>query len=266
MNKEAAIVKVKLLIRLSNSPNENEAAAAKNRAEKLIEQFGLLEEEYKEVEEKPVYSDDDLLFETQDDLDWINILALAVGNKYDCLIIREENVASTGDRVFKYFVYGDSSDTMCTKMLFGFVKKEIDATVSMHCRGRGDLYISSFCEGVVNGVKINIETEDFHIEGMTVAKSVDEEPKEALVKPEEPKKNKEDIPIKERKNVSKDRKPLDIMAYFEGEGFGRKIHIGKVMEEYRYLMDEEDYLLEEENEDPLVEDYSWVNSLKKLFK
>lgn len=265
MEKPAAIEKVKLLMRLAASAPENESANAKRMADNLIEKFGLTLEEYEEKEVKPVYTDDELLFATQDVSEWAAILALTVANKYDCFVIQEENVSSLGDKEFKYFVYGNDADVICCKMLFAFVKDEIDKAVEKNCKGRGQLYITSYCEGLVNGIRINIETEDFAVEGMVVQKEAEECPKEAMVKTEE-KKDKEDIPIKEKVQLNKKEKPLDIIAYFTGEGHGRKIHIGKVLNDLYLTANglEEEEITEEQDVD--VQDYSWLNSLKDLFK
>lgn len=252
MDKEAAIEKVKLLKRLAASPEEHESNNAKVLADKLIERFNLLPEEYEEKEEIQAYNDDDLLFTSPIQEEWSSTLALVISRKYDCLIIEEQNLAGTGETYFKYFVYGNSEDVAICKLLYNFISSKIEESVSENCYGRGDLYISSFKEGLVNGVRINIETEDFHIKGI-VKSSEEEVPKAALVSQE--KKNKEDLPIKEKTQVNKKEKPLDLIAFFTGEGCGRKIHIGDKLDDALFL--------EEEN---VVEDYSWLSGLKKLLK
>lgn len=255
MEKSTAIEKVKLLLRLAASAPENEAANAQEMASKFIDKFGLKPEDYEEKEEVPIYTDDELLFESLDFQEWRSILALAVGNKYDCLIIQETNTASTGEVVYKYFVYGDPVDVITVKQLYAFVTVEIQKLLDMNCRGRGDLYRTSYAEGVVNGVRINIEFEDFETEAIVIQKgdkveSSIKENKAALATIEDSK--EKDIPIKDKVKVNNGEKPLDIIAYFRGEGDGRTIHIGKLNSKKVLPVE--------------VEDYSYLSELANLLK
>lgn len=224
---EPHLQKIKLLLALSKSPNENEASNAAAMALKLIEKFGVTDAQLQEIEasDKPIYTDDDLLLETPTLADWKNILALVVAKKYDCYAIMEESLSSTGEQSFKYFVYGEPSDVIIAKQLFNYVYGEIDKLIESVCKYRGELFRDSFAEGAVNGARINIEYENFIVNGIVVAKEK-EVPKEDAIA------TVEKAPIKppaiERKTkVSNEEKPLDIIAYFTGEGCGRNIHIGQ---------------------------------------
>jgi len=243
MEKPAAIQKVKLLFRLAASAPEHESATATAMAQQIIAKFGLVPEEYEVKEVKPLYgdSDDDLLFSTPTEIEWKSILALVVGTKYDCFIIKEENIASTGDRVLKYFVYGDESDVLMTKGLFKFVDAKIDQLISQHCRSMSELYISSFGEGAVNGVRVNIEYETFNMPGLvkTTPKVETEVGSVAIAKIELEKK---EAPLKDKTQVGNKEKPIDIIAYFTGESYGRDIHIGALFGD-RELPDRLPYIL-----------------------
>lgn len=225
---EPHLQKIKLLLNLAKSPNENEAANAAAMALKLIEKFNVTDEQLAEIDAngRPIYTEDNLMLDTPELADWKNILALAVANKYDCYAIQEENVASSGERTYKYFVYGEEDDVAIAKELFSYVYGEMLKVIETKCTGRGELYRDSFCEGLVNGVKINIEFENFTVSGIVKTQSSSEEIKKDVLAPIEK------APIKppaidKKTKVTNKEKPLDIMAYFVGEGFGRDIHIGK---------------------------------------
>lgn len=241
---EPHLQKIKLLLNLAKSPNENEAATAAAMALKLIEKFNITDEQLQDIEasDKPIYTDDNLLLETETLADWKNILALVVAKKYDCYAIQEENVLSTGERSFKYFVYGEDEDVTIAKQLFNYVYGEITKLVNNKCFGRGDLFLDSFAEGAVNGVRINIEYENFSVTGIVKAKETVEEVKKDVLAPIEKAPTKPPA-IENKTNVSNKEKPLDIMAYFQGEGFGRDIHIG-VKEKNNYLENEDDYIID----------------------
>jgi hypothetical protein len=243
MDKSAIIEKVQFLLNLANAEGTpiNEAEAAQNAANKLIQKFELTEDDYKIVEVKPIYTDDELLFETKELKEYLSELALACAEKFDCFVIQELNVSSfDGDTSYKYFVYGDSADIIRTKALFAFVKKEVDAVISIHTRGRGKLYIDSFCDGLIKGAKENIEHEDFHIEGLVIPSKKEIIPDEAIV-PTASKKEAPPIQEKTEVNLPKEGRKIDPIAFWTGEGYGRDIHIGKIIDDL-YL----------DNEDPRI--------------
>ncbi len=225
---EHIILKIKYLMRLAKSANENEAANALAMAQKLMEKHGIKEAEVEEKEEKPVYTDDQLLFQTNSLLEWIDQLTFAVADKYDCYIIKEENTASTGEKIFKYYVYGDDTDAIYVKEVFACLHSQMQAMIDKTIVGRGKLFVDSYCEGLVHGVKVNLMFEDFELKGMVEVKK-EEGPGLTKVEAE-----KREPPLKEKQEVktASKEKALDIMAYFRGEGDGRNIHIGEADSEY----------------------------------
>lgn len=258
MEKPVAIEKVRLLLRLAAStPDTPEGVNAKAMADKFIAKFELHPEDYEDKEDVPIYTDDELLYETKNYEEWKSILALIVSSKYDCLTIQEVNEASTGEKVYKYFVYGDETDVIHTKCLFAFAFKEVQKVIDANCFKRGELFQSSYSEGVVNGIRINIECEDFIMEGIVMQKKdKPAENKEAMTKVEEPK--EKDIPIKEKAMVNNKERPLDHIAYFYGELAGSQIHIGKAMKD---LVLPENY----EEDDKKAAPSAWKKMLKGIF-
>jgi hypothetical protein len=265
MDKSSIAEKVKKLLALAASSNENEASNAKTMAEKLIQKFDLKEEDYVIVEAAPIYTDDDLLFETKDFQEWKANLALVIGNKYDCLVIQEINETGN-DRRFKYFVYGDDPDVIHTKALFDFVIKSAQKLIDDQTDGRGELYVSSFAEGLAQGVRLNIETQDFQMEGIVLEKKPiqSSNSKEGLMKVESDALIKKEPPIKERTLLNNNQdKQLDIMAYARGQKAGGSICIGKVNKDF-YL--KRVWELDEYDAPDLEEDASFLNNLKGLFR
>lgn len=224
MNKDVAIEKVRLLLRLASNTTANEASAAKAMADKLIEKYSLTEEEYNAKEAEPIYTDSNLLFEEAIPTDWRAQLAIICGNKFDCYIIQEKNVSViTGDTTFKFFIYGNKDDITLTRTLFKFISAEIEDLVASNCQGRGQLYTESYCEGVVAGARSNIESEKFNVKGIVNAEKEQEAPDtKTIEKVKEPKKEK---PIEATTDLSTKEKPLDITAYWQGEYDGGNIHI-----------------------------------------
>ncbi len=210
-------------MRLAASANENEAANALAMAQKLMEKHGITAEAVEEKEVKPVYTDEELLFQSESNLEWIDQLTFAVADKYDCYIIKEKITASTGDEVYKYYVYGEDVDAIYVKEVFKLLHSQMVSVIDKNTIGRGPLFITSYCEGLVHGVKVNLMFEDFELKGMVETKT---EAGPGLTKVEV---DKKEPPLKEKQEVKKasQEKPLDILAYFRGEGDGRKIHIGE---------------------------------------
>ncbi len=263
MDKEKAVSKVRNLFRLAASAGPEEADTARGLATKIIVQYNLTEEDYQEKEEeKPIYTEDNLFFETKEDLEWPAIVALAIGNKYDCLVIKEDNMISNGEIHYKYFVYGENSDILRFKELFTFLQDKLKEELATNCFDKSSLYTNSWTEGWARGVQINIEMEDFRTTGI-----INSSNKEDNISPsaivhdniEEINKNKADPPIKARYDVSnKKDKQIDIIAYFKGEGRGRQTHIGDPKLDYNdEYYDDDEYI---------VQDYSWLNRAKTFVK
>jgi hypothetical protein len=224
MELQDIVLKIKYLMRLAKSANENEAANALFLAKKLMEKHGLLEADVEEKEEKPIYTDEQMFHNAVEPKEWEDILAVAVADKYECYVIKEKCVTSSGDMSFKYFAYGDDADIIFVKAVFNHLFSQMVSAISMNCRDRGELYVDSYSEGLVSAVRTNIMFEDFNMPGLVEVKAKEDDPGPALVKTEEV---REKPPIEEKTQTrsNKKEKPLDIMAYFKGEGDGRDIHL-----------------------------------------
>jgi Protein of unknown function (DUF2786) len=232
MDKETAIKKIKLLLKLANDPNNaNEAANAQEKANQLIAEFSLLPEDYEEKIDPPIYTDDHFLFATVDPLDWQRSIALIATNKFDCYVIEEVNtVIATGENIYRYYTYGHESDMLLSKHLFNFLVEKTNGLVAEYCKGESELYISSYLEGAVNGIRTNVANENYTIHGLVKQEQPEVAP-QAIAKTDAPKKEKPPFSTKEQASVHLKEKPLDIYAYFQGENdAANNIHIGEFAE------------------------------------
>ncbi len=211
-------------MRLAKSANENEAANALAMAKRLMEKHGLSDADVEEKEVKPIYTDDQMFHNAIEPKEWEDVLAVAVADKYECYVIKEKCITSSGDISFKYFAYGDDTDIIYVKAAFNHLHSQMASVISMNCRSRGELYINSYSEGLVSAVQLNIMFEELKMPGLVSTKAKEDEPGPALVKVDVV---KEKPPIEEKTQTRSDKKekPLDIMAYFKGEGDGKDIHL-----------------------------------------
>lgn len=225
------LTKVKFLYKLSSSPNPHEAASALKLAEGLIAKYNITEEELKSLEEKPLYSDDELLFHTLSIIGWMSQLALAVAKHFDCYVIQETITSALGQSEFNYYLYGSEQEVNLVKFVFHAFLKKINDLIDTKCLGRGEIYINSFSEGCVQGLKESIVLDG--IEVPTVKIPVRQPAKEQidtgttkLAKYEEEKAK----PMEQSVDVSKQSFIKDVMAYFRGIEEGQRLSLKDILQ------------------------------------
>jgi hypothetical protein len=154
---EHILNKIRLLFCLGSSPNENEAASAIALANKLIEKYGITEEELESIKDKPQgYNSNSFLFKTVSMVFWMQQLAVACAKQFSCYIMIETIETTVGHHEYNYYVYGDDTDVVSTKFSFSAFKKKINELVAVRCLGRGLVYKDSYCVGVLEAIKNNI--------------------------------------------------------------------------------------------------------------
>ena len=112
--------KIKKLLALSKSPNENEAALALEKATALMAQYQLDESEFSGYTQKSVKS-------TKRYVEWRAIVANAVENLYATYHYRNAN---TGEFIF----YGEELDVFMSTEMFSYLIKTIDRMASQNIR------------------------------------------------------------------------------------------------------------------------------------
>ena len=229
----AILNKVKLLFKLATSPNPNEAENARVKAEELIAKHGITEADLASLDEKVFYGEEEKLFITIGIVGWKQILSLAIATYFDCQIIQEQTTVSGGgdDDVssYTYFVYGDDDQIKDTQFVWRAFTKKIDNLIVGRCFQRGPVYIDSYCEGLVESIKWNIQM--YGIEIPEIKKKLIKQEEQAApptthtlatVGKEEPTEN--------RVNVNTGSLIKDIQAYFRGIDDGKNLSLQDILE------------------------------------
>jgi hypothetical protein len=231
---ETVLTKIKLLLNLGNSPNENEAAAAQAMADKLIAKYNVTEEELRSLAEKPpLYGKEDILFHTYSLIGWMQRLALAIAKQFYCYVVQEQIHATLGAIEYNYYVYGDDEDTNSVKFAFNAFVKKIHNTIDIKCLGRGPIYIESYTEGLVEAIKANLEMDGIEIpEVKRPSRPIQQE--EKILNNGQSNmtqfKQQKEAPEKETVDVGGGSIIRDVMAYFKGLEDGRRLSLQDVLE------------------------------------
>lgn len=223
----AILNKVKLLLKLGESPNPHEAESARRLAEGLIEKHHISPEELETLQDPtPLYGDEEKLFISQGIVLWRQRLALAVGNHFECQIVQEELVPKEGERQYHYYVYGDPVDVKKTQYAFRSFAEKIEHLMDVQCLGRGPIYVESYCEGVIDAVKQNILMYGIDIPDNLKQKVKAEVEKAITVSGDGLAKTTPEKPKPADKSVSVGGEYVkDIMAYFKGIEDGRDLFL-----------------------------------------
>ena len=222
---ESILSKVKLLLNLSNSPNPHEAENAKVMADKLIAKYNITEEELESLKDKkPLYGENERLYSSTGIVGWRQQLALAVGKHYCCQIVQEELVPLEGLSQFSYFVYGDPEDVNSVKYVYHLLASKVEELISHLTPKRGEIYISSYGEGVVEAIRHNISLDGIEIPKIKKPVAVEEEKvlnngTSNLSKTKEEKEK----PAEQSVNVHSQSLIKDVAAYFKGVADGQEI-------------------------------------------
>jgi hypothetical protein len=118
-NMDSIKVRIKKLLALSKSPNENEAQSALEKAQKLLDEYHLSESAFL-YERHSVPA-------TKRASRWRSVLASAIAWLYYCYKYRDE---SSGMMVF----YGESFDAFMAGEMFGYLAKTIERMTKLNIR------------------------------------------------------------------------------------------------------------------------------------
>jgi hypothetical protein len=224
--------KVKFLRNLGKSSNTNEAMAANSAAEKLINKFKITDVELENMEQKPLYGSDELLYHTFSVVGWMNRLALAIAKHFDCYIVQETMTPVTGDHEYNYFVYGGEDEEEYVKFAFVSFHKKIHYLLDTKCFDRGPIYQDSYAEGIVEAIKSNIELSGIEIpEVKRPSRKIEnkqitaDNSKQAIVLP-----TKKEAPHEEKIDVKGQSLIKDIYAYYKGIIDGQALSLQDILE------------------------------------
>lgn len=134
---ETIKTRVKKLLALSKSSNENEAAVAMKLANEIIEKYELNQTEFDSYTNKTVK-------DCKKYVEWRAILANAVEQLYATYHIRDVN---TGEFIF----YGEELDVFMSTEMFIYLKKTIDRMVKKNVRKNAKYkYRQSYRTGIAD--------------------------------------------------------------------------------------------------------------------
>jgi hypothetical protein len=231
MSQERILNKIKFLLNLANSPNENEAKNARDMADKLIAKYNISSEDLETIKDKkPAYGDEEKLYTTLTIESWRNQLALGICTKFDCFLVQEEAVPVEGISQFSYFVCGDPADVENVKFTYDAFSKKVEELVLKYCTGRGPVYIHSYCEGVVEGIRSNLDFVDIDIQN-NKARNIPGPSNTLNNGPSNLTKHSEkEKPVKDSINISSQSLIKDVMAYFKGVNDGNRLSLQDIVE------------------------------------
>jgi hypothetical protein len=154
------IEKVQKLLRLSKSAaNANEAAAAAGAANKLIDAYRLstADLEYESQVVEPIEEDEGFIYESGKVTLWRHNLVNILAAHYGCACWNNATRAS-GRQVSRYRLVGRKSDIAICKYMFAYITTECSRLSLLEVKGMGRVYISSYCEGFVAGVAVQLKS------------------------------------------------------------------------------------------------------------
>ena len=229
----ALLNKVKLLLKLAQSPNPNEADNARLKAEELIAKHGITEADLASLDEKVFYGEDEKLFTTIGIVGWKQVLSLAIATYFDCQIVQEQTVALQGGEenvsTYAYFVYGDDDQVKDTQFVWGAFLKKINYLVATCCLSQDAIYLDSYCEGVVESIKWNIQMYGIEIPEIK-KKLVQQEEQAAPPTSQTLTTTGKEEPTENRVNVNAGSLIKDIQAYFRGIDDGKNLSLQDILE------------------------------------
>lgn len=219
MDSAQALEKIKLLLQLSQSDNENEASNALRSIEALKIKFNLTDKDITDyIKPPPEYSvEKNILFKTEGSfpVDWKERLSVVISKLCYCYIIQEQNFLATGESFFVYYIYGDEENIATVKHLYQKISSKVEEMVVERCPDRGDLYKDSYADGLVEGFLARLE--EFNIEIKPPSRSVKQEIKVNGDELTPPKKElPKEKPVEKTTQVGLRSKNIDHVAFIRG--------------------------------------------------
>lgn len=158
MSIEAVVERVQKLLSLSKSSNVHEAAAAAAAANRLIDQHRLSEAdlEIQGQTEEPIEEDGGYIYESGKITPWKHQLMHVLIKHYG-LSHWNDNTYATGRQVSRFKLIGRKSDILVAKYMFTWLTIECQRLSNVEAKGKGRIYVSSYCEGFVSGVAAQLK-------------------------------------------------------------------------------------------------------------
>lgn len=169
--KQSIIAKIEKLLRLGESPNENEAAAAVSKAHALMEQYQIESFEL-DAQDNDVCGVIDNDLETQGRWDkWLKVLFINLGEIFDCNVYFFSRI-NAGKTQITLRVIGLKTDAALLETMFKYLRgiihrlyltawekdKDQYALYFQTQRKAAAAFKKSFCAGCVERITVRLET------------------------------------------------------------------------------------------------------------
>lgn len=155
MSIQSVIEKVQKLLALANSSNPNEAATAAAVANKLIDQYRLNESDIQDSSNM-IVEDQDPIYTSGRVTRWKSMLVGVLAHHYGVA----HYISATypeGRKISNYKLVGRKSDIEVTRYMFSWLLNECQRLAIQQTKGLGKIFISSYCEGFVTGVSLQLK-------------------------------------------------------------------------------------------------------------
>lgn len=210
--------KIKKLLALGTSPNENEARSALLKARELMAKNKLSEEDFEEVKKADLKTIicEDIKWTTDSGYIWMTDLCKVIADNYCCTAAWQTR---RGTRTHTLVIAGIGEDAdLCKEVItyaVDYVKSAIKRLERRSALGH-DAVASSYAKGFILGLELAFEEQK------------DEHPEWGLVvmKPQEVTDYENGLG---NKSVRTKKKDFDPLAYMRGQNDGQSFNMGKVI-------------------------------------
>lgn len=245
MLNDKVVDKIKKLLRLAESADVNEAAAAAGQAQRLMEQHNIdqamiaLEEDdgSPSVEEEPIkeFDDEEALHVWSRLATWKLQLGWAVASANGCRTFQSYWWDNTKGRSMRTIgIVGRPSDVATVRYLYAYLMSEIDRLCQASSRGKGRTWANSFRLGAVHEVRKRLSEAKAKARAEARAKLQGDTTAlvrldKALARIDE-RRNSVDAWMKQNMNLrsaSRSSSRTDYGAWNEGREAGRSINLGQ---------------------------------------
>jgi hypothetical protein len=187
------INKIKNLLELAKSPNENEASTAKLLAEALIEKYQVNIDDIIKVNSSYDY----LLISLTDFSSWVPKLILLIASQFNTNAF--QNVNYINNKVQYDYCLDDKGHGDEIKSIFDSLYHLIN-----NYQSDDKQYLNSFCEGIIEGIRFNLITKSVDISVSNIVK---------------------DNSVENKVDVNSQSMVVDIVAFIKGMEVGRNIDL-----------------------------------------
>ena len=152
---EAIKDKIKKLLQLASSNNENEAALAMAMAQELMDKHNIAMAELSASEKvmlEDIIEDKEPLFAAGRIPGWKSILANILARNNNCRLLTFRTGYRGKDRETKLIIYGRPSDIDHVRYLLAYAITQLTRLSHIPCMGEGHRYKDSWYHGAVSGI------------------------------------------------------------------------------------------------------------------